>query len=63
MIVLVVWGRESNLGIEIGEREGDVGERGNSVRWAGVFFACCGGGIIWSLVISFFSLGYCWEGV
>ena len=43
MILLVVsppteWGRESNLGIEIGDREGGVRERGKSVRWAGVFF-------------------------
>ena len=26
------WDRESSLGVEIGEREGDVGESGNSVR-------------------------------
>ena len=39
-------GRESSLGIEIGEREGDVSESGNSVKWAGLFFGCFEGGII-----------------
>ena len=42
------WGRESNLGVEIGERVGGVGERVQSVRWAGVFLDCCEGGMIWA---------------
>ena len=42
------WGRERNLGVDIGEREGGVGERVKSVRWAGVFFDCCGGRMIWA---------------
>ena len=41
------WGRESIVGVEIGER-GDVGESGNSVGWDGVYFDCCGGGMIWA---------------
>ena len=64
------WGRESNLGVEIGERGGCIWERVKSVRWAGVFFDCCGGGMIWAGrwsgagdFIIFFSLGCCWEGV
>ena len=38
------------------------------MRWADVFFYCCGGGIIWAGRWSgagdfiFFSLGCCWEG-
>ena len=35
------WGRESNLGVEIGDRVVGVGERGKSMRWANVFFDCC----------------------
>ena len=61
------WGRESNLGVEIGERVGGVGERVQSGRWAGVFLDCCEGGMIWAGrwsgagdFILFFSLGCCW---
>ena len=39
-------GRESNLEVDIGVREGNVGESGNSVGWAGVFFYCCWGGMM-----------------
>ena len=48
------WGRESNLGVDIGDRVGGVGERVKSVRWAGVFLDCCeerndfGGSLEWS---------------
>ena len=42
------WGRESNLGVVTGERVGGVGERVQSVRWAGVFLECCEGGMIWA---------------
>ena len=30
----------------MGEREGDLGESGKSLISVGVFFGCCGGGII-----------------
>ena len=65
------WGRESNLGVEIGEGVGGVGERVQSVRWAGVFLDCCEGGMIWAgrwsgtgdFILFFFSSGCCWGGV
>ena len=37
--------REIILGVGIGEKEGDLGDSGNSVRSAGVFFCFCGGRI------------------
>ena len=40
------WDRESSLGVVMGEREGDFGESGKSLISVGVFFGCCGGGII-----------------
>ena len=42
------WDQESSFGIAMGESGGGIGESGNSVRCAGVFFGCCGGGIIWA---------------
>ena len=32
----------------MGDSGGGVGEGGNSVRCAAVFFSCCWGGIIWA---------------
>ena len=64
------WARESTLGVEIGEREGDVGGSGDSLRLAGVFLdCCCWGGMIWAGRwngagdFSFFPFGCCYEGV
>ena len=51
----------SILGVEMGEREGNVGERGVSVSWLGVFFGR-GGGMSWA-GRSFLSRGCDWEGV
>ena len=45
------WDSESILGVVIGEREGDLGDSGNSVRSARVgffFLLFCGGGINWA---------------
>ena len=36
------------MGVETGDNVGGVGESGSLVGSAGVFFACCGGGIIWA---------------
>ena len=40
------WDLEISLGVVMGEREGDFGESGKSLISVGVFFGCCGGGII-----------------
>ena len=42
------WDRESSLGVETGDNVGGVEDSGSLVGSAGVFFACCGGGIIWA---------------
>ena len=38
----VIWGLRLVRGV------GGVGERVQSVRWAGVFLDCCEGGMIWA---------------
>ena len=66
--VVAEWDRLNILGVEIGEREGNVGERGVSVGWVGVF-SCYGSEMIWAgrwdwtdvLVLLFFSFGCHWE--
>ena len=40
------WDREISLEVVMGEREGDFRESGKSLISVGVFFGCCGGGII-----------------
>ena len=50
------WDREGSLGVEMGDSGGGVGESGSSVGSAGVFFDCCGGGIIWVVVVVFAEL-------
>ena len=42
------WDRESSLGVETGDNVGGVGYSGSLVGPIGVFFACCGGGMIWA---------------
>ena len=37
------WDPESSLEVEMGEREGNVGDMGVSVGWVSVFFGCEGG--------------------
>ena len=50
--------RESSLGVETGDNVGGVGESGSLVGSAGVFFAFCGGGIIWAGRCCFFRVAF-----
>ena len=45
--VVAEWDRENSLGVKMGDSGGSVGESGSLVGSAGVFFDCCGRGIIW----------------
>ncbi len=48
-LLVAEWDRDGSLGVEMGESGGGVGKIWNSVRCAGVFFCCCGRGIIWAV--------------
>ena len=47
-VLVSEWDRVNCLGVQTGEREGNVVGRGLLWCWLGVFFGCWGGRIIWA---------------